>query len=179
MAHNEEKDYEYPLGGVHLKHAPKPTQKLVTVSGTLPLTLLNTLARKPDSITIYGNTIDGAGVGNRTVNLWRAEYGTSGTKTFPVVQGKTYTVSFIPNTTSGNRQSLTLLDENMDVISSTYPWWKGSDSNGILQIVKFTITNSAVRYARYTLSAAGMTYVMVTEGDYNASTNSSGISAAI
>lgn len=182
MAHNEEKDYEYPLGGVHLKHAPKPTQKLTTISGTLPITLLHTLPRKPDSITLYGNTVGVIGVGDKTANIWRTEYGSSNTKTVPVNYGQTYTMSFIPDfppdATGGNRHSLILYDENMVQIGQTsYPWWNGKDTNGVLQIVKFTITNAAVRYARYTLNATRMAYVMLTEGNYNASTNCLGIAA--
>ncbi len=67
MVHNEE--YEYPLGGVYKKHAPKPTHELVTISGLPPLTIRNAKPNRPESITIHGNTVDGAGVGDKTANL--------------------------------------------------------------------------------------------------------------
>ncbi|MBR0366614.1 MAG: hypothetical protein IJH94_07435 [Clostridia bacterium] len=41
-----------------------PARNLRTVSGASPLRLPNSAARKPRSLAVYGNTVDGAGVGD-------------------------------------------------------------------------------------------------------------------
>ena len=48
-----------------------PKERLVTVSGTPPITLQRVLPGMPESIMIYGNTVDNAGVGDKTANLYK------------------------------------------------------------------------------------------------------------
>lgn len=51
--------------------------RLETVSGPPPLLINRALPRKPEIITIYGNTVNGHGVGDRTVNLFDTSWITS------------------------------------------------------------------------------------------------------
>ena len=60
----------FPQGGVHLKHSAISPSTSRTVSGIPPLTIHSSGPCSIKQITVFGNTIDGAGVGDRTVNLF-------------------------------------------------------------------------------------------------------------
>ena len=63
----------YPQGGVHLKHAAISPHITRTVSGAPPLMIRTSKPRTIKEITIYGNTVDGKGVGERTANLFNKD----------------------------------------------------------------------------------------------------------
>ena len=60
---------KFPRGGVHLKHAAISPCNTRIISGVPPLTIRASKPCDLQEITIYGNTENGVGVGDKTANL--------------------------------------------------------------------------------------------------------------
>lgn len=139
-----------------------PKYNLRTVSGTPPLTITNAKVAVPHSITIYGNTVNDAGVGDRTVNLCpvrRAYRGTFSTKT-TVTPGIKYTLSgdYSDNTT--HYFNLRICDSDENILES----WNGrcfTDGKGSCS---FTPSTAGTVWINGWTSTQMMCNIMIVEG---------------